>query len=135
MTIEQPTLPFELHRKTEGSPFVEAAQKYIDGPDCTEIEREVIGHLLAHCVGAKNATPLGRLAGIFRVAGKVIQNKVIVKSRKHQYRHFIASCSDGIFIIATREDAELMQNFYENRIAAEQCHTRHLRQLRETNDL
>ena len=63
------------------------------------------------------------------------QNKVIVKSRKHQYRHFIASCSDGIFIIATREDAELMQNFYENRIAAEQCHTRHLRQLRETNDL
>jgi hypothetical protein len=115
--------------------FVEAARAYIAGRESSEIEKLVIGALLdLGAIGCGNAVPLPQLAslcstGLVEVNGGRIQRQVLVPSRSTKQKHFIGSCFEGIFLIDTAEDVEVMREFYLNRVRAEICHLNHLNDL------
>ncbi len=94
--------------------------------DSTEVA--IINHLLSHCQGWHNAAPLTKLGAKFGVTGHWIQHKLILPSRK-QGGPFIGTCHAGAFVIRTLVDVNKLLDFYQNRIAAEQCHCNRLIEL------
>lgn len=94
-------------------------------PDMDERALLVLKYLLACAIGHKKAVPLNVLVDYLgsqghRVDRRWIQNYILVPSRSGPM--FIGSSRDGVFLIETIEDYQVMRDWYLDRIASEQHH-------------
>jgi len=118
-------------------PFLDAAADFLKELEEGTAERAILEYLLANAVGHQNAKTWRQIYTHLVMTGKPtcsknqFQNGLLKESRDGEL--FIGSYDHpparGYFIIATREDAELMADFYNTRLCAELDHLTNLDSL------
>lgn len=117
-------------------PFLQTIQQRVAGYPVGSPERVILEFLLQNGVGRANAQPWQVIERHLRRHGfdwrvQTFQQGLLKDSREGEM--YIGSNVHppyrGYFIIADRQDAELMADWYQRRIAREQEHLDHLNQL------
>ena len=117
-------------------PFLQAIQQRLPHYPPGSTERLILDFLLQHGIGRQNAQPWRVIDAHLQQHGinirvQTFQNGLLKASREgdmyigsNDHRPF-----NGYFIIADQEDAELMADWYQRRIAREQQRLATLQQL------
>jgi hypothetical protein len=120
-------------------PFESAAKAKVRELPAGDPTRVVLQFLLRHAVGVQNAKPWAIIETYLRARGIHItrgQFQQTILKRTRQNDIFIGSTdhgpSPGYFLIRKRDDAQVMQDFYTRRIAAEKSNLTKLKQLIST---
>jgi hypothetical protein len=118
--------------------LLQAVQRKAADPHTSAVNRCVLNYLVAHAVGRRNAKPWPVIEAHLRRNGfalshETFQQGLLKDSRESNY--FIGSNDHGVnrgyYIINTQRDAELMRDWYEDRIQKERARLRSLqRQVR-----
>ncbi len=117
-------------------PFLQDVQQSVAHFPQGSPERLILEYLLQHGVGRANAQPWAEIQAHLHQHGfdwrlQKFQQGLLKASREGDM--YIGSNDHlpyrGYFIIADREDAELMAEWYQRRIATEQARLNHLTQL------
>lgn len=112
--------------------FLVAAKRKITTLQKSDPLRITLEYLVKNAVGWKNARPQSEIVEHLARKGKRMsinkfQQTILKQTRESDV--FIASSQNGCFLIGNQSDAEVMRDFYENRIQAEQRHVNHLKSL------
>jgi hypothetical protein len=113
-------------------PFIYEARRAVAALSRRDPMRITLQFLLTNAVGRENAVPWPQLREHLRREGVPMSKNVFQTSILKQTREgdvFIASGSQGFFLIADRDDAVAMREFYERRIASERARLRRLQRL------
>ena len=110
--------------------FLPAVQREIARRNINDEVRVTLEYLLANGVGHRNAKTLETIVDHLQTRGLAMNNTqfqqgVLAHSRSADY--FIGSGRHGYFLIDTIDDAIVMRDFYETRIASEQQNLANLR--------
>jgi hypothetical protein len=113
-------------------PFINDAQQAVQNLAPGNPLRLTLEFLLANGGGRNNARPMGEVLDHLAANGVVLtgprfQTSVLKQTRLGSI--FIGSGPRGYFLIETPEDAMVMRDFYQSRIASEQLQLDHLRDL------
>lgn len=119
--------------------FIESARQrvveLVDAEDAGLIkERKIIEVMLEHCAGRENAKTWTELELLFEQRGiRVSRNAFQQQHTDRQGDIFIGSNDrgevSGYFLIQDLQDAEIMRNWYENRMASTQANMDNLDRL------
>jgi hypothetical protein len=99
------------------------------------IERLIMDFLLQHGVGRQNAQPWSAIEDYLRQHGHSVRQQAFQQGLLKQSREgtvFIGSSDHGVrgyFLIRDKDDAEIIRQWYERRIAVEQGHLTQLKRL------
>lgn len=113
--------------------FLQAVKNKAADPKTSVVHKCILDFLIANAVGSANAQPWVmieiHLANCgFTLSQNAFQQGLLKNSRENGY--FIGSFDHdpwGYFIIHTQQDAELMRDWYNTRIAKEQARIASLR--------
>ena len=113
-------------------PFAKEALKRIRVLERKDPLRIVLEFLIKNAVGYSKAKPWRVIQrhllkrGV-RMTKNYFQQTILSETRAGDI--FIGSSNDGYFLICNKDDARMMQEFYDTRIKAEQTHLDHLLSL------
>jgi len=107
--------------------FIEAVRAQVEQFEDGTPDRLILEYLLRYAVGRHNAKTWAQIDDYLRAHGHAVSKNVFqtgLLNRSRQGTMWIGSCDHlphrGYFIIADKEDAELMAEFYHRRIESEQ---------------
>lgn len=114
--------------------FLPAVDRKIASLRAGDRDRVVLEYLRHNAVGAAHPVSLDHLIAYmhqrgFAMSGQDFQQGILAESRDDDF--FIGSGPRGYFLIAAQEDAQVMKDFYDARIAAESQNRDNL--LRQAN--
>mgnify|MGYP000850243332 CR=1 FL=1 len=119
--------------------FVESARQRVselrDAEDAGLIrERKILEVMLEHCVGRENAKNWGELETLFEQRGIHVSRNAFQQQHTDRQGDIFIGSNDrgevsGYFLIQDLQDALIMRNWYENRMAATQANMDNLERL------
>jgi hypothetical protein len=110
--------------------ILNAVEDWITANDNDVFKVDFLRYLLEHAIGKGNAVPTETIMENIGFNKRTADfQQEILAPLKRERGFFVGSCTRGIFLVASIEDAKETAAFYQSRIDAETFHLNNLREV------